>query len=110
MRKAIVVSVMVVVAIGVVWSTCAFAMTPRGVSFRIANQQTRINEGIRNGQLTPNEAAIVQDNLDRIRARFARSRADGVLTSRELSILGGLLQRNNQMIYNKKHNYRRMEF
>jgi uncharacterized tellurite resistance protein B-like protein len=71
---------------------------------RIRDQQERINQGIRSGELTEEEADILQDNLDRIRERYSRMKADGKLTAAEQDRLDRMLDQNSQMIYNKKHN------
>jgi len=71
---------------------------------RIRDQRERIDQGIRSGALTRSEADILLDNLDRIRDRFSRMKADGRLTVEEQQRLDQMLERNSQMIYNKKHN------
>jgi hypothetical protein len=80
------------------------APQPVDISERIADQQKRIDSGIASGELTRAEADIVQDNLNWIRAELRRLRSDGLLTERELQRLDEMLDRNNMMIYNKKHN------
>jgi septal ring factor EnvC (AmiA/AmiB activator) len=76
---------------------------------RIRDQQQRINQGIRSGELTRSEADVLRDNLNWIKERFNRMTADGLLTPGERAKLDDMLERNNQMIYNKKHNARRLE-
>jgi septal ring factor EnvC (AmiA/AmiB activator) len=71
---------------------------------RILNQQYRINQGVASRELTRNEADILQDNLNWIRAEFGRMKADRRLTQNEIRKLDLMLDRNNAMIYNKKHN------
>jgi hypothetical protein len=71
---------------------------------RIRDQQQRINQGIRSGELTRSEADVLRDNLNWIKERFNRMTADGLLTPGERAKLDDMLERNNQMIYNKKHN------
>ncbi len=71
---------------------------------RIRDQQARINEGIRSGELTRGEADILLDNLNWIRERFHRMTADGLLTPTERARLHQMLERNSEMIFNKKHN------
>lgn len=72
--------------------------------YRIENQQRRINQGVASGELSRNEANLLQDNLDRIRNKYEKMTADRVLTSREIEKLEKLLDKNNEMIYRKKHN------
>jgi hypothetical protein len=47
------------------------------ISERIADQQKRIDSRIASGVLTREEADIVQDNLNWIRAELRRLRSDG---------------------------------
>ncbi|MBI2876115.1 MAG: hypothetical protein HYY20_04470 [Candidatus Tectomicrobia bacterium] len=75
-----------------------------GIQRVIENQQKRINQGIGSGELTKDEAKILQDNLQWIRDREANLKADGSLTTAERQEIIDLLQSNNQMIINKKHN------
>lgn len=71
---------------------------------RIKEQQSRINQGIRSGELTRKEAALLQDNLDWLKDRYARMKADNVLTKNERERLNSMLDQNSEMIKNKKHN------
>ncbi len=77
---------------------------PIGFQDRIERQQRRIDNGIRSGELTRKEAEIVQGNLDRIRASYSRMKADGRLTEKEQDKLDKKLDRNDRMIFDKKHN------
>ena len=76
---------------------------------RIHNQRERIEQGIRSGELTRGEADILLDNLNWMRDRFQRMKADGRLTVEEEARLYRMLDENSEMIYNKKHNARRLE-
>lgn len=72
---------------------------PRGdLRERIENQQRRIREGVAKGQLTRQEAAMVQDNLDWIRATYERMTRDGMLTPPEAGRLEAMLDDNGRMI------------
>jgi hypothetical protein len=71
---------------------------------RIENQQRRINQGIKSGELTRKEAGMLQDNLNWIRDKYARMTADGILTQNEQERLDKMLDKNSEMIKNKKHN------
>jgi hypothetical protein len=75
-----------------------------GIRERIRDQQRRIDKGIASGELTRPEAETLQDNLSWIKYEFARLTDDGNLTPGERTRLDGLLDRNNNMIINKKHN------
>jgi hypothetical protein len=71
---------------------------------RIKNQQKRINQGIKSGELTRKEAGILQDNLNWIRDKYARMTTDGRLTQNEQKRLDKMLDKNSDMIRDKKHN------
>jgi hypothetical protein len=71
---------------------------------RIENQQRRINQGVRSGELTRKEAAVLQDNLDWIKGKYTRMKSDNMLTLRERERLDSMLDQNGEMIRNKKHN------
>jgi hypothetical protein len=71
---------------------------------RIANQQYRINEGVRTGVLTRGEATTLEENLEFIRREEIRQRSSGGLNDRERERLHILLDQNGAMISDKKHN------
>jgi hypothetical protein len=71
---------------------------------RIENQQFRIKEGITSGELTRHESETLQDNLNWIRAEFRKMKADGRLGPHEIKSLDQMLDQNDVMIHNKKHN------
>ena len=71
---------------------------------RIEKQQRHINQGIRSGQLTKKEAALLQNNLDWLKDKYARMKSDNVLTKHERKRLDSMLDQNSEMIKNKKHN------
>jgi hypothetical protein len=70
----------------------------------IANQQKRIDEGVKNGQLSLNESKTVQANLNAIRDEDNTLRAQGQLTNEQKDRLLKALDQNNKMITNKKSN------
>jgi hypothetical protein len=71
---------------------------------RIHQQERRIHQGVRAGSLTHGEADILRDNLEHIRNKFDRYKADGMLTSREESRLHRMLDENSRMIHRMKEN------
>lgn len=77
---------------------------PAGIEDRIGMQQKRIDEGVRSGELTSKEAEIVQSNLNRIRSAYTLMKSDNRLSAKEQEKLEKDLDRNDRMIYNKKHN------
>lgn len=71
---------------------------------RIGNQQKRIDNGIASGALTKEEAKVLQDNLNRIKAKYTKMKADGTLTGAEEEKLHMMLDKNSNMIIDKKKN------
>ena len=99
MRKFLTCSTVVLVMLGMI--SVAFAA---GIRERIGDQQKRIDKGIASGELTRQEADTLQDNLSWIKYEFARLTDDGKLTPGENKRIDGLLDRNDKMIADKKHN------
>jgi len=58
------------------------AATP-GIDKRQANQERRIQEGVKSGQLTGKEAARLEKGLARVQRMEVRAMADGVVTKQE---------------------------
>jgi polyhydroxyalkanoate synthesis regulator phasin len=75
---------------------------------RLAHQQTRIDNGIRKGELTQSEAQVLTDNMNWLKGEEARLKADGRLTPREQERLMKMLDDNSKMIGNKRKNYKRL--
>lgn len=75
-----------------------------GLQKMISDQQKRIDTGLASGQLTRDEAAVLQDNLNWVKTEEARMKADGRLTPKERRRLHRILDNNSGMIYKKKHN------
>jgi hypothetical protein len=71
---------------------------------RIKNQQKRIDQGIKSGELTREESAMLQDNLEWIKGKYSRMKSDNILTKQERERLEKMLDQNSEMIKNKKHN------
>jgi tellurite resistance protein len=80
--------------------------TPR-IDQREANQQKRIDQGVKSGELTNKEANTLQRRQDRVNAAEANAKADGKVTPQERRKLRRMENRNSKAIYNKKHNERK---
>jgi hypothetical protein len=93
--------------LGSVPSAFAGTRSP-GINRREANQQRRINRGIRSGQLTPKETYRLQRQQANINAQEARFKSDGNLSRRERRVLKNRLNRSSKNIYRAKHNRRRI--
>ena len=78
------------------------------VDQREANQQARINQGVRSGELTPGETARLQNREGRINNEIARDRAanGGHLTPGERARVNRQQDRASAAIARDKHNGR----
>lgn len=74
------------------------------ITERFERQQMRIDEGIKNGSLTKEEAAAVQDNLNRIKAEETQLKTAGQLTEKAKESLMHKLDQNSKMIDSEKKN------
>lgn len=76
------------------------------VNGREANQENRINNGVKNGQLTQGQATRLQNGENRIQNQEKRDMAahDGHLTKGEQRHLNREQNRESRRITNAKHN------
>ncbi len=76
---------------------------------REQNQEKRIEQGVRSGQLTPREAGRLEAQQAKIQQDEARMKADGKLTPAERKKLTREQNRASRNIYRKKHNERKVD-
>jgi polyhydroxyalkanoate synthesis regulator phasin len=74
------------------------------VQHRFKNQQKRIDNGIKSGTLTKEEAAMLQENLNKSKAKYAELTRDGKFTPAEEEKMHKLLDKDSEIIKRKKHN------
>jgi len=74
-----------------------------GVNHRQQNQQQRIQQGVKSGELTRGETHRLAAEQSRIRREEARYKSDGSLTRAERADLQRDLNRSSRHIYNQKH-------
>jgi hypothetical protein len=74
-----------------------------GVNQRQHNQQQRIQQGVKSGELTRGETRRLQAEQRHIRREEARYKSDGQLTRAERADLQHDLNRSSRHIYNQKH-------
>jgi uncharacterized protein YdeI (BOF family) len=75
-----------------------------GVNERQRNQQERIRQGVRSGELTGVEAARLRRQEAQIKLNEARARqSGGEFTPQERARIQGQLDRSSQNIYQQKH-------
>ena len=80
----------------------ASADTPR-LDKREANQQQRIEQGVKSGELTKPEAKRLERSERRLERHEDRAEADGVVTARERARLHNEADRTSARIYRQKH-------
>ena len=82
--------------------------TPR-VEQREANQERRIQQGERSGQLTQREARRLQAEQGRVERTEDKAKADGKVTAQERARLNHMQDRASRDIYREKHDRQRAE-
>ncbi len=85
----------------------ALAQTTSGVDQRQANQQQRIDQGVKSGQLTPNEAARLEKGQDRVQKIEDKAKADGTVTAKERARLHQAQDKQSRQIAREKHDRQR---
>ena len=95
---------MLTLLVGFLSTGLAFAQTatPR-IARRQAEQQARINQGVRSGELTPEEARGLRAEQKLVRITKRAMRADGDVTPRERRVLNRQLNRTSRDINREKH-------
>ena len=74
------------------------------IQHRFEKQQKRIDEGIKSGSLTKQEAAVLQENLNKAKSKYETLNKDGRFTQAEEEKMHELLDKDYQIIEKKKHN------
>ena len=75
----------------------------QSVETRLANQEQRIGEGLKDGSLTAREAARLQREESQLNREWARAKADGVITPQERAGMERNLDRASRDIYRERH-------
>ncbi|MFI5371703.1 MAG: hypothetical protein ACHQ52_09100 [Candidatus Eisenbacteria bacterium] len=105
MKRTLATLAIALFAISLAGNAVAGTATPR-VDRREARQDTRIDQGVRSGALTPGEQARLragQAHIDRVEAR---AKADGMVGPRERRHMERALNHENRAIRRLKHNRR----
>jgi len=95
------------VAAAVALAIATPAMADTIIDHRQANQQRRIDQGIRSGALTAQEAARLERGQARIERMESRALADGKMTPRERRRIMHALDVQSRHIYHEKHDRQR---
>jgi hypothetical protein len=78
------------------------AATP-GIDQRQANQQKRIDQGVKSGELTQKEAARLEKGQDKVQKIEDKAKADGVVTAKERKRINKAQDNQSKKIYREKH-------
>lgn len=76
------------------------------INRRQENQQDRIRQGIRSGELTRGEASRLESREGRLQAQKLEDKSKGYVTPYQRAHLNRELNRTSREIYNLKHNNR----
>ncbi|MGI4749728.1 MAG: hypothetical protein ACRYFB_03755 [Janthinobacterium lividum] len=86
-------------------SSAAEAQTKTPViNYRQRNQEKRINRGVKNGELTKNEAHTLRKDEKTISSEKRLAKSDGKVTPGERKMIRHQENRDSRAIYRKKHN------
>ncbi len=83
--------------------------TPR-IDRRERNQQMRIRQGVRSGELNRREVRRLEGEQRRVRRHEAIAKSDGDVTARERHRLNRELDRSSRHIYRQKHDRQERRF
>lgn len=75
-----------------------------GIDKREANQEKRIEQGVKSGALTQKEAANLERGQARVEKMEAKAKADGKVTRQERKRIHKAQDHQSKKIYRAKHN------
>ena len=91
-------------AIALAFAGTAFAQTATpNIDKRQANQEKRIEQGVKSGELTSKETANLEKREAKLQSDKEKAQADGVVTKKERSKLQHEANRDSKAIYRQKH-------
>src|SRR5437868_1172885 len=82
---------------------CGAAFAQAGTVQRDVNQQNRIEQGLKSGELTTREAAKLERGESRVDRAEARAGADGKVSAKEQRRIQRRENRESARIYREKH-------
>jgi len=88
---------------GLAFSAAAQTTSTPRIDQRQANQERRIEQGERSGQLNPKEAARLEKGQARIDKMEKKAVADGKVTKKERARIEKAQDRESRRIYREKH-------
>ena len=102
MKRKLFVSVLIIAFLGIKTSGFAQTATPR-ITDRQINQQDRIAQGVKSGELTPRETEHLEAREAKIQHDKKLAKSDGVVTPAERAKLEREENRTSKAIYHQKH-------
>ena len=102
MKKTLFSALAALCLLGVSYSASAQTATP-GITARQRNEQSRIRQGVRSGELTRAEAARLKGREAEIRQDKRAAKADGVVTRDERQDIRQDERQTSRAIYRQKH-------
>ena len=104
-------SILIAVVISLLAGLSAMAQTTPGIHTPHINkqqheQQKRIRQGVRSGELTRGETRRLEKDEREIRQEERAAKADGTVTAEERREINKDLNKTNRQIYRAKHNNR----
>jgi hypothetical protein len=95
---------LLVLVTGLLFSTGVPAQNAASETQRDTNQQNRVEQGLKSGQLTTREAGTLERDEQRIDRTQARDMKDGTLTTQEKAQIQREQNHASRQIYQDKHN------
>lgn len=100
----------IAVAIALAFTGSAFAQTATpNIDKRQANQEKRIEQGVKSGELTPKETANLEKREAKLQTDKEKAKADGVVTKKERAKLQHEANRDSKAIYRQKHDAQKVK-
>ena len=93
-----------VLAVGLLFSASAFAQNAATETQRDTNQQNRVEQGLKSGQLTTKESGQLERDEQRIDRTQARDMKDGTLSAKDKAQIQREQNQASRQIYQDKHN------
>ena len=87
-------------------TTPAAPATP-GIDKRQAEQQKRIDQGVKSGELTGREAARLEKSQAKVQRMEDKAKADGLVTAKERKRIGHEQNKQSKRIAREKHDRQR---
>lgn len=78
-----------------------------GIDKRQENQQKRIDQGVKSGQLNEKEAARLERRQERIQKMEDKAKADGTVTAKERAKIHHAQDQQSRQIHREKHDKQR---